>query len=138
MAKNVTIIYTGISNVDSVANAARKTAGVEPLSIYPLFQPEGAYVDATAYAGTVYDTNVEGWGELGGLEPMGSATVKFAEYARAYRAYEEATAAGTSNTGITFQIDTYEDELYWIQIGRNMVDQGYSTTLTDVEENDEG
>lgn len=128
MAKNVTIIYTGV-----VDDAVR-----QGLSIYPLFQPAGSYVDSTAYDGTVYDTNVKGFGELGGLEPMGSTTVKFAEYALAYRAAEAAQAAGTENTGVTFEITGYEDELYWTQIGRNMVSEGYTTTITDVEENGEG
>ena len=39
----------------------------EVASICGLFAPQNAYIDLEPYAGTVYDTNVEGWGIWEGL-----------------------------------------------------------------------
>jgi hypothetical protein len=123
MATEVKIIYNGpITEIKRVgSNIAR------------IFLPNNSYVDSIAYAGTIYDTNVEGWGKLTGLLPMASTTTKFAQFERAAISYANAVLVGTDNTGVAFDIDTYEDEIYWSQMATNLVDQGYYTKIGDKE-----
>lgn len=128
----VKIIYTGLT-----ADIVREGA-----SIPRYFSPDNSYVDTPVFTDgyanasevgdgegfgkSIYATNVPGWGELAGLLPMASTTTKFAQYERAALAAAEAEKAGTENTGITFTIDNYEDEIYWNQIAANMADYFYS------------
>lgn len=132
MATNVTIIYTGL-----VGDEIRK--GME---IARYFYPRNSYVDSPvytegfenkdqlgdkeSYGKSIYATNVEGFGELPGLAPMFSNCTKFAEFERAYLAAKAAEEAGEENTGITFSVDGYQEELYWIQQGRAAADYFYT------------
>lgn len=131
MATTVKIIYTG-----PAVEADRQGQ-----SIYRMFVPDNSYVDGKAYTEgytnpgsvgdgnsygkSIYATNVDGWGSLPGLLPMASTTVKFAEFERAVLAAYEAKKAGTTNAGITFSIDGYEEELYWNQMAANMWETGF-------------
>lgn len=137
----VKIVYTG-----PVEEAIRR--GME---IPRLFVPQNSYVDSPVYtegydasaegnyaAGesygkSIYATNVDGWGFLPGLLPMASTTVKFAQYERAALAAAQAKLDGGENEGITFEIEGYEEEIYWNQIAPNMVDLGFYTKVGDKE-----
>lgn len=128
----VKIIYTG-SVVDDVRDGAQIARYFAPTNSYvdtPVFTDGYANADAVGDKGTygksIYATNVEGWGKLVGLLPMASTTVKFAQYERAALAAAEAQAKGEENTGITFEIEGYEDEIYWNQIAANMTDYFYT------------
>lgn len=128
----VKIIYNG-PVVDDVRNGAQIARYFAPQNSYvdtPVFTEGYANSDAVGDKGTygksIYATNVEGWGELLGLLPMASTTVKFAQYERARLAAAAAAEAGTENTGITFTIDGYEDEIYWNQMGANMAGYFYT------------
>lgn len=131
MATTVKIIYTGPAvELDRQGQ-----------NIFKMFTPDNSYVDGKAYVEgytnpgevgdgksygkSIYATNVDGWGSLPGLLPMASTTVKFAEFERAVLAAYEAKKAGTANTGITFDVDGYEDELYWNQMAANMWQTGF-------------
>lgn len=135
----VTIIYTG-----PVVEEVRKG---EEIARY--FAPNGSYVDTPvftdgypntdkvgdkqSYGKSIYATNVDGWGKLPGLLPMASTTTKFAQYERAAMAAYAAEQAGEANEGITFEIEGYEEEIYWNQIAPNMVEQGFYTKVGDAE-----
>lgn len=131
MATTVKIIYTG-----PVVDVTRKGT-----AIMRIFTPDNSYVDTPVftdgyanadevgdgegYGKSIYATNVAGWGKLHGLLPMASTTTKFAQFERAVIAKFNADAAGTTNTGITFSVDGYEEEIYWNQIAANMWQDGF-------------
>ena len=139
MATQVTIIYGG-----PVVELERK--GME---ICRIFVPNNSYVDSPVftegyanedgvgdgekYGKSIYATNVVGWGEFPGLLPMASTTTKFAQFERAVIAKFDAEAKGEENKGIEFEVEGYEEEIYWNQIAVNMVDLGFYTKVGDVE-----
>lgn len=143
MATNVQIIYTGpVVDADRVGQ-----------SIYRMFEPTGSYVDSNvfengytnpgsvgdgnSYGKSVYATNVDGWGSLPGLLPMASSVVRFAEFEQAIFAAKAAQDAGTTNEGITFAVDGYQEELYWNQMAPNFVPQGFYIKVGDKEYGDD-
>lgn len=123
MATEVKIIYNGpVTEIKRIgSNIAR------------IFLPNNSYVDSAIYAGTIYDTNVAGWGKLTGLLPMASTTTKFAQFERAAISYANSQLVGGYNKGVTFEVDGYEEEIYWSQMATNLVDQGYYTKIGDTE-----
>lgn len=136
---NVQIIYNG-----PIVDEIRKGG-----EIARYFSPDNSYVDTPvftegyenteevgdgeSYGKSIYATNVDGWGKLAGLIPMASFNGKMAQYERAVFAAKDAEDAGEENEGITFEIEGYEDEIYWNQIAPNMVDQGFYTKVGDKE-----
>lgn len=94
---------------------------------------EGNYAKGEAYGKSIYATNVDGWGELKGLAPMASTTTKFAQFERAVIVALQAEKNGEENKGITFDVEGYEEEIYWTQIARHMVDSGFYTKVGDEE-----
>lgn len=135
----VKIIYTG-ALVDEIRQGMQIARYFSPDNSYidsPVFTDgyanEDAVGDKGTYGKSIYATNVAGNGELPGLIPMASANGKFAQYERAIFAAKAAAEKGEENTGITFEIETYEDEIYWNQIAPNMVEQGFYTKVGDNE-----
>ena len=140
MATSVTIIYTG-----PVVDVVRKGENISAI-----FEPTGSYIDTPvftegfdnstlqlgdkeSYGKSIYATNVWGFEALKGLIPMNSTTAKFAEFERAIFAAKAAADAGTQNTGVTFEISGYEEELYWTQIARGLEGQGFTVTVDSSE-----
>ena len=135
MAKQVTIKFNGF-NTDEQRQA---------MSIFSQYTPDGSYVDSQAfvegltldsteiYGKSIYATNVEGWGELFGLIPMANTTARFAWFERAIKSYVAAEAAGDADEGVTFEITTSDEELYWLQMADNMKD--FTVTVEEVEAN---
>lgn len=117
------------------------------MNICRVFLPNNSYVDSpvytdgyanadevgdgNSYGKSIYATNVNGWGTLPGLVPMASTTVKFAEFQRAVNVAIEAKKAGTENKGISFQVEGYQEELYWDQMAPHMVEQGFYIEVGD-------
>jgi hypothetical protein len=134
---NVKIVYTG-PIVDEVRKGEEIARYFYPNNSYvdtPVFtegyENADAVGDKKSYGKSIYATNVDGWGSCPGLLPNASFTGKFAEFEQAVLAAKEAAKAGTENTGITFEIDGYEDELYWTQMARNMYTQGFYIEVGD-------
>ena len=113
-----------------------------------IFEPTNSYIDSPVYTlgyeidaeeadkiygKSIYATNVDGWGDLPGLLPMASTTVKFAQYERAAMAAAEAEKAGEKNEGITFEVEGYMEDIYWNQIAPHMVALGFYTKVGDKE-----
>lgn len=141
MATEIKIVYTGpvseeiragmqiprfFAPQNSYVDSAVYTEGYDPTA-------EGNYADGEAYGRSIYATNVDGWGRLPGLLPMASTTVKFAQYERAAMAAAEAELAGEENAGIEFEVEGYEEEIYWNQIAPHMVALGFYTKVGDKE-----
>lgn len=131
-AIEVKIIYNGLV-VEDIREGMQIARYFEPTNSYvdsPVYTdgyPNADQVgDKETYGKSIYATNVEGWGELKGLFPMKSTTTKFAQYERAILAAVAAKEKGEENTGITFEIDGYEDDIYWNQMGANMADRFYT------------
>lgn len=139
MATNVTIIYYG-PIVDEIRQGASIPRYFAPLNSYvdlPVmtegFANEEGLGDGESYGKSIYATNVDGQGFLPGLIPMYSNTTKYAQFQLAIFAAKEAEERGAENTGVTFEIDGYEEEIYWIQQGRALADQGFYTKVGDKE-----
>ena len=138
-AVNVTIIYNG-----SAAIVDR-----EGESIFRYFAPNNSYVDTPVftegypvdakeedkeYGRSIYATNYDGRGILPGLLPMAHTTTRFAQFERAVIAAADAVAKEEENKGISFDIgDDYKEELYWVQMAKNMVELGFYIKVGDVE-----
>lgn len=117
---NITVRFVGIP-VDATIKAA---------SIFNPFSPDGAWPDKVTNKDIVvpYNTNVYDdatLGTLAGLDPVDSLTTKFAIFDQAYKKALAVLAAdpdadlsdATANPGVEFEVATYEDTLYYTQIG---------------------
>ena len=142
MAFNVTIVYNG----PIVDNTVRVGTNIPRV-----FEPTNSYVDLpvmtegydnstaqlgdkASYGKSIYATNVDGQGFLPGLIPMNSAASKYAWFEQAIFAAKEAEKAGTANNGVTFAIETSDEQIYWLQQARALKDQGFTVTVEAVEE----
>lgn len=112
----VKIVYAG-----PVVDVASTQVG---MNIARTFVQAKSYVDTAAYDGTIYDTNVDGWGSLDGLDPFGDGTYKFAWLG-------QAIAAG--DDGVEFTVAGAEEQLYWTVLAKAMASQGFTITVTPVE-----
>lgn len=141
MATSITIKYVGPTveinrkGMEIARYFAPQNSYVDSPVYTEGFDPtvEGNYADGEAYGKSIYATNVVGWGELPGLLPMAHTTTKFAQFERAVIVAFEAKANDTENAGITFEVEGYEDEIYWAQMAANMVDLGFYSKVGDKE-----
>lgn len=144
MATNVTIIYNGpiVDEIRKGASIPRYFAPADSYVDLPVmtegFENKDGLGDGESYGKSIYATNVDGQGFLPGLIPMNGQTTKFAQFQLAIFAAKEAEKNGAENTGITFEIDGYEEEIYWIQQARAMADQGFYTKVGDQEFGNKG
>ena len=90
------------------------------------FDPNSSYVDTSAYDGSVYATNVPGWGELWGLLPLASTPIKLAYLEQAIQAAVEAEAAGELIPSIEVEVTSQMGLLWWQQMIPNLADQGFT------------
>lgn len=119
MAYTVTIKYNGVP-----------TAQVDKFisQICGIFDPKNSYIDTAAYEGTVYDTNVEGFGTIEAVEPFATTSVP---YPVALAQFKTAVV-GTDNT-VEFTVDDYKEAFYYMTIGEQLADQGFEVTVVEAE-----
>lgn len=145
MATTVLIKYVGPVSDDAVR------AGMQ---IPAMMQREGSYVDTPAYVTgfnnentvkddgaladmygkSIYATNIyddEWLATLPGLLPMNSTTTRFAQFERAAMIAAEAAKNGEENKGLTFEVEGYQEEIYWNQMCKNLVAQGFAAKVGD-------
>lgn len=139
MAYTVSILYTGPTEPDSITF-------VSP--ICSCFVPNSSYTDTAAYDGTVYDTNVPGFGKIDVMEPYASTSFPFpvplAQFKLAvigedgYIDAKGKIVIGTSGddsvvTGkvVTFSVDTYMEAFWYKQAGAALEDQGFTVEVTE-------
>ena len=118
MAYTVTITYTG---------PVTETLNVK-FPIAPTYFPTNSYVDTEAMAGTVYDTNVEGWGTIDLMEPYKTTSFPFPVPLAQFKV----AAVGTEGT-VTFTVDTYMEAFWYTQAGIQLKDQGFTVEVEPVE-----
>ena len=120
----VTIKYTGVSGEVTIG----------PAPIARLWNPEGSYIDSTAYEGSVYDTNVEGWGEIAPVSPYDSTSVP---YPVALAQFKLATVGEdllnddneVIGKQVSFDVDDYKEAFFYKTLGEQMADQGFKVTV---------
>ena len=114
MAYTVTIKYTGVSGEVAI--------GAAPIA--RLWNPDGSYIDSVAYEGTVYDTNVAGFGEVPAVAPYDSTSIP---YPVALAQFKLATV-GNDNE-VTFDVEDYKEAFFYKTLGEQMADQGFEVTV---------
>lgn len=116
MAYTVKITYKGV----------KKDADRIGMNISRMFEPTGAYIDSKPYEGTVYDTNVEGWGETAMPEPFASTSIPFP----AALAQFKLAIVGKSNE-VSFDVEDYKEAFYYETLGDQMKDQGFVVEVSE-------
>lgn len=120
MAYKVTITYTG--------PAVESIQFVNP--ICRLFVPENSYIDTPAYEGTVYDTNVDGFGKIDLMEPFASTSFPFpvplAQFKLAVVGEDDEETGGKK---ATFEVATYMEAFWYKQAGVALADQGFTVEV---------
>lgn len=118
MSYSVTIVYNG-PKVDTLPV-------VNP--ICRIFTPQNCYADTAAYAGTVYDTNVDGFGTIDLMEPYATTSFPFPVPLAQFKC-----ALIADNNTAEFTIDTYMEAFYFTEAGKALADQGFTVTVTENE-----
>lgn len=113
MAYTINIKYIGVEK-DVTQIAA---------PICRIFAPCNSYVDLPAYSGTVYDTNVDGFGSIEQMEPFASTSIPFPVPMAQFK-----LAVVGENNEVEFDVDDYKEAFYYMQVGAAMKDQGFVVT----------
>lgn len=122
MAYKVKIVYTGpaVESIQFVSPICR------------LFVPSNSYVDTPAYEGTVYDTNVDGFGKIDLMEPYASTSFPFpvplAQFKLAVVGEDDEDTGGKK---VEFEVATYMEAFWYKQAGVALADQGFTVTVED-------
>lgn len=122
MAYKVKIVYTGpaVESIQFVSPICR------------LFVPNNSYVDTPAYEGTVYDTNVDGFGKIDLMEPYASTSFPFpvplAQFKLAVVGEDDTTSGGKK---VEFEVASYMEAFWYKQAGDALADQGFTVVITD-------
>lgn len=124
MAYNVTITYKGPE--------AESIQVVNP--ICRMFQPCNSYVDTPAYEGTVYDTNVDGWGKIDLMEPYATTSFPFpvplAQFKLATVGEDVKDKDGNViGKKVTFFVDSYMEAFWYKQAGTALAEQGFTVEV---------
>ena len=119
MAYTVTITYAGPQGAD---------IRLPMYTICPTFVPTNCYADSTSFAGTAYDTNVEGYGTIELMEPFKTTSFPFPVPLAQFKV----AAVGTSGTA-TFTVDTYTEAFWYVQAGLALKDQGFTVEVEEAE-----
>lgn len=134
MAFTVKITYKGIET-----DASRIVA-----SISPIFVPTNSYIDTPAYVegyhnsvtgGTIadkygksiYANNVDDkWGYANQVAPFDSTSIPFPVPLAQFKL----AVVGKDNT-VTFKVDDYKEAFYYMDLGKQLADQGFVVEVTD-------
>ena len=123
MAYTVKIVYAGVP-------APTNIPFVSPIA--SLYVPSNSYVDTPAYAGTVYDTNVEGFGQLNIMEPYATTSFPFPVPLAQFKLAVVGTD-GDDGKEVEFTVDSYEEAFWYMEAGKALADQGFTVTVTEAE-----
>lgn len=121
----VTIKYAGPTSPESIRFAS---------PVCSCFTPCNSYVDTAAYAGTVYDTNVKGFGSIDLMEPYASTAFPFpvplAQFKLAVIGEDVVGKSGkaTGEKQVVFEVASYMEAFWYIQAGAALADQGFTVT----------
>ena len=127
MVYNVKIVYTGPA-VESIPY-------VNP--ICRLFVPNNSYIDTPSYDGTVYDTNVDGFGKIDLMEPYATTSFPFpvplAQFKLAVVGKYDKKAGGKV---VEFRVPSYMEAFWYMQAGVSLADQGFAVEVKPMTEDE--
>lgn len=116
----IKITYNGPAKPESIRFVA---------PICPIYCPCNSYTDTARYDGTVYDTNVKGFGEIDVMEPYASTSFPFPVPLAQFKVAVVGTPVNTSNPDspkyVEFGVDTYMEAYWYKQAGVALADQGF-------------
>ena len=125
--------YTGKYTVKIVYKGPEAPTNIPFVNpICALYVPTNSYIDTPAYEGTVYDTNVPGFGKLNIMEPYASTAFPFPVPLAQFKL----AVVGTDGDGgkeVEFIVDTYEEAFWYMTAGAQLKDQGFTVTVTPEE-----
>ena len=98
--------------------------------ICALYTPQNSYIDTAAYAGTVYDTNVAGFGKIDLMEPYATTSFPFPVPLAQFK------VALVGGSPVEFVVETYQEAFWYMTAGKQLKSQGFTVTVTENEEND--
>lgn len=125
MAYKITITYKGPE--------AESVTFVNP--ICRLFAPNNSYIDTPAYEGTVYDTNVDGWGKIDLMEPYATTSFPFPVPLAQFKlalvgdAVLDEDGNDTGAKTVTFTVPTYMEAFWYKQADKALEGQGFTVTV---------
>ncbi len=120
MAYTVNITYSGPANPTDIRIAT---------PICALYVPSNSYADTAAFDGSVYDTNVKGFGTINVMEPYATTSFPFPVPLAQFK-----VAVLSDDNEVEFTVDTYMEAFYYIEAGKALASQGFTVTVTPVEE----
>ena len=124
MAYTVKIVYSGVPAPENIPF-------VSPIAA--LYVPSNSYVDTPAYAGTVYDTNVDGFGKLNIMEPYATTSFPYPVPLAQFKLAVVGEDDGHGGKQVEFTVDTYEEAFWFMTAGAQLKDQGFTVTVTEAE-----
>ena len=95
--------------------------------ICALYVPQNSYIDTAAYAGTVYDTNVEGFGKIDLMEPYATTSFPFPVPLAQFK------IAAVGGSPVEFTVDTYQEAFWYMTAGVQLKEQGFTVTVDEDE-----
>lgn len=116
MAKVITITYT--------APVAPKANAVDQICRY--FRPDNAAADNAVFAGTYYDTNVDGWGQATSFEDFLKNSIA---HPGLIAAFKKAAIDGSYE----FKTDDEKEVLYLSEVAGAVLDQGFVVEIAEEE-----
>ena len=128
---NVTIKYVGVLHETvregmPIANMMKHTGSyIDAPVMTEGYKNDGNTGDKNSYGKSIYATNVYGKVSFEGLEPMAHTPATFAHFEQARYAAIEAKKKGVANDGVTFEVEGHKEVLYWEQMCKAMVDNGF-------------
>ena len=129
----IRIVYAGPARPESIRF-------VSP--ICPVYCPCNSYTDTAAYEGTVYDTNVKGFGKIDVLEPYASTSFPFpvplAQFKVAVIGQPVDANVPDGPKYVEFEVESYMEAYWYTQAGIALADQGFTVTVTEVDANGNG
>ena len=93
--------------------------------ICALFLPTNSYVDGEPYEGTIWDTNVEGFGTF---ETLAEYLSKITSAPNVLILFKAAIAAGED--GVTFEESDPKQVVYYQELGKALADYGFEVTVS--------
>lgn len=108
-------------NIKYVAPAVEVVEG--GVGICRMFEPAASYVDSPAYAGSVYDTNVEGRG-------IATTHEEFMGMMNAHPGIIAALRQAKANGEITIETADWKDYVFAQEIAASLAEEGFTITAT--------
>lgn len=117
----IKITYNGPAKPESIRFVA---------PICPIYCPCNSYTDTAGYDGTVYDTNVKGFGEIDVMEPYASTSFPFPVPLAQFKVAVIGTSDPDGLKYVEFGVDTYMEAFWYKQAGVALADQGFVVEVT--------